>query len=230
MADTKYYSIEFHGDRILTLVTSSAAIVERWILNIYHLHRHRLHKLIIGLDTQYLASLSPNTSYPVATIQLCVGHRCLIFQCLHADAIPATLVNFLGNKNFTFVGVGIRNDAKKLMNDHGLRVVTTRDVADGAAEKYKESKFRIKGLKNLALELLGLSMEKPMEITLSAWNASNLSQAQVEYACHEAYVAYLLGMKLYKVEKYPSAPIMYYMECAFQGRYSNYNMPMFPSD
>ncbi|KAF7811226.1 Werner Syndrome-like exonuclease [Senna tora] len=191
---TKLYSINFYGDEIQTLVTSSSAAVDQWILSIYNLYPHRRRNLIVGLDTEWYPSFSDEITNPVAIIQLCIGNRCLIFQYLHADAIPVSLMRFLESRDFTFVGVGVEDDAKKLMRDHGLRVLATVDVRDMAAEKYGDLGMKRLGLKKLAFALTGKMMKKPKEITLSDWNCRKLSFAQVEYACIDAYVSFLLGV------------------------------------
>ncbi|KAJ0099911.1 hypothetical protein Patl1_21374 [Pistacia atlantica] len=94
-------------------------MVNNWIKEVVYIHRHRLHKLVIGLDTEWC--LPSDAKYQnVAIIQLCVGCSCLIFQLCHKDATPLSLVSFLGNKEFTFVGKEVKNDITKLFKDHQL--------------------------------------------------------------------------------------------------------------
>ncbi|KAF5934712.1 hypothetical protein HYC85_025841 [Camellia sinensis] len=62
--------------------------------------------------------------------------------------------HFLNNPIYTFVGVGIHNDAEKLTKDYGLSVATTVDRRSLTAE-YGMIELRNAGLKNLVREVLG---------------------------------------------------------------------------
>ncbi|KAJ7982376.1 Werner Syndrome-like exonuclease [Quillaja saponaria] len=108
--DPQFYTIDFHEFKIQTTVTASSRVVDRWIFHIYHhihLHGYRFHSdFIVRLDTEWRPNFEPETDNPVAILQLCAGHRCLIFKFLHADTLPSSLVAFLGNKNTTFAGMG----------------------------------------------------------------------------------------------------------------------------
>lgn len=54
----------------------------------------------------------------------------LIFQILHAPNIPQSLINFIGNSNHTFVGVGIKEDVEKIVCDYKLSVAMFVDQGD----------------------------------------------------------------------------------------------------
>ncbi|GJN32077.1 hypothetical protein PR202_gb20551 [Eleusine coracana subsp. coracana] len=47
-----------------------------------------------------------------------------------------------------------------------------------------------------AREVLGLTMEKPYNVTMSNWEKHDLDVAQIQYACIDAYVSYKLGEKV----------------------------------
>ncbi|KAF2300554.1 hypothetical protein GH714_014018 [Hevea brasiliensis] len=174
------HNIQFYGDHIFTTVTPSAAIVDEWIANTRRIYRRKLSKLLVGLDTEWCLPAQPGGYQKVAIIQLCVGKRCLIFQLYHADYIPQSLIRFLGNKKFTFVGKEVQNDADKLFQDYKLHVAHTKDVGYWAAKKYDYSEYRGMGLKALVSDLLQKVIPKPRRITLSRWNAKNLRVEQIE--------------------------------------------------
>ncbi|KAJ9188895.1 hypothetical protein P3X46_000250 [Hevea brasiliensis] len=192
------HNIQFYGDHIFTTVTPSAAIVDEWIANTRRIYRRKLSKLLVGLDTEWCLPAQPGGYQKVAIIQLCVGKRCLIFQLYHADYIPQSLIRFLGNKKFTFVGKEVQNDADKLFQDYKLHVAHTKDVGYWAAKKYDDSEYRRMGLKALVSDLLQKVIPKPRQITLSRWNAKNLRVEQIEYACLDAFVSFELGLLLSK--------------------------------
>lgn len=184
----KIYAVEFYGDEIEVTVTKDATVVNDWILQTVHTHHCRLHKLLIGLDIEWLPCFNPEENHPVALLQLCVGRRCLLFQLLHKDSVPGFLVNFLRDPNFKFVGVGVKGDAEKLLRDHRLFVANTVDLNQLALLVYGEEVYGKMGLKRMAKEVLGKVMEKPLNVTPSKWDAEELVYEQVEYAAIDAFV------------------------------------------
>lgn len=66
-----------------------------------------------------------------------------------------------------------------------------------AAKKFREREMKRQGLKSLMLFFTDTYMEKPKHITLSQWDAKELSFAQIKYACIDAYASYVLGLKFY---------------------------------
>ncbi|XP_047326837.1 Werner Syndrome-like exonuclease [Impatiens glandulifera] len=192
------YTVNFYNDSILTCVTQTPSIVENWISKVESIHRRRLNRLIIGLDIEWRPTFGRRPYSPVATIQLCIGHHCLIFQLIHASYIPDSLVEFLDNPYYTFVGVGIKNDVKKLGNDYQLDIEPTIvDLARLAADRYDcDCDFLHAGLKKLASMVLDLDVEKPKRITLSRWDDLYLSDEQVQYACIDAFLSFEIGRVL----------------------------------
>nr|GMC80247.1 dynamin-related protein 1C [Ipomoea batatas] len=121
------HQVHFHGNNLLVTVTKRAAEVDEWVNEILHNYCHVLHNLVVGLDIEW-HPCSVGEHNPAATLQLCVGERCLIFLLLHKDFIPRSLLAFLAHPRFTFVGVGVQDDADKLLRDHGLAVSNVADL------------------------------------------------------------------------------------------------------
>ncbi|XP_055819681.1 uncharacterized protein LOC129888724 [Solanum dulcamara] len=195
----KIYGIEFYGDEIEVTVTNNAVVVNDWILEIVHVHRRSLHKLLVGLDIEWLPCFNPEENHPVALLQLCVGRRCLLFQLLHKDAVPGFLAKFLGDPNVMFVGVGVKGDAEKLLRDHKLFVANTVDLNRLALSFYGEEVYGKMGLKRMAKEVLGKVMEKPLNVTLSKWDAEELVYEQVEYAAIDAFASFEIARNLFNL-------------------------------
>ncbi|KAK9290236.1 hypothetical protein L1049_008403 [Liquidambar formosana] len=170
-------------------------MVDSWISEIETIHRRRLHRLIVGLDVEWRPSFS-RIRNPVATLQLCVGRRCLIFQLLYAPFIPQSLEDFLTDSDYTFVGVGIDADVNKLLNDHDLEVSNTVDLRGLAAKAFDRGDFGNAGLKYLTREVLGKEIGKPRNVTLSKWDEAWLSRDQVAYACLDAFLSFEIGRTL----------------------------------
>ncbi|XP_044505131.1 Werner Syndrome-like exonuclease [Mangifera indica] len=187
------YDVKFDDHQILTLVTNTSAIVDSWISEIQRIHRRRLHRLIVGFDVEWRPNYRRDQDNPIAVLQLCVGHRCLIFQLFHAPSIPQSLVNFLANNNYSFVGVGIKKDVEKLYDDYQLRVENVYDLRDLAVQSTGNQELRNAGLKKLASAILGKDIQKPRRVTMSPWDKQCLSLAQVQYACIDSFISFEIG-------------------------------------
>ncbi|CAH1445560.1 unnamed protein product [Lactuca virosa] len=119
--------------------------------------------------------------------------RCLIFQILHSPIIPWSLCNFLRNPSYTFTGVGIDEDVKKLTEDYFLVVATAVDLRLIAAKKYRVKELKNAGLKQLTRKVLRKEMSKRKAVTMSNWDNRRLNPAQVQYACIDAFLSFEIG-------------------------------------
>ncbi|KAL3533439.1 hypothetical protein ACH5RR_006960 [Cinchona calisaya] len=195
-----FYDVYFFTDRINTLVTHDPTMVSNWLTHTQRIHRRRLSNLIVGLDVEWRPSFNKYQQNPVATLQLCVGRRCLVFQILHCSydyEIPYDLRDFLANGGYTFVGIGIESDVEKLEEDYGLevggRIVDLRTLA---ADKYGRKELKNSGLKELARVVLNKEVEKPKRVTMGRWDNRWLTPHQVQYACVDAFVSFEVGRRL----------------------------------
>ncbi|TMW96426.1 hypothetical protein EJD97_007378 [Solanum chilense] len=190
------YDVSFYGDSILTTVTWDPEIVTHWITDV---ESDVFFRDVVGLDIEWRPHYRQIRN-PVATLQLCVGRRCLIFQLLQSrNPIPQSLITFLDT--YTFVGVGIEADVEKLERDHGVIVsfsVDLRELASTAYEAFGLG-YQIRtnaGLKELCSVVLAKEMVKPAHITRSRWDNRYLSEEQVEYACIDAFVCFEIEKRL----------------------------------
>ncbi|CAI9099436.1 OLC1v1036262C1 [Oldenlandia corymbosa var. corymbosa] len=195
-----YYDVYFYDDRVNTLVTHDPDVLSNWLFRLQKIHGQRLGNLIVGLDVEWRPNFNRNQDNPIATLQLCVGRRCVVFQILHCSRecqIPDDLKYFLAEPDFTFVGVGIAGDVEKLAYDYGLsvggRIVDLRDLA---ADRYGNKAFKNVGLKDLASAVLGRVVEKPKSVTMGRWDNRWLTPLQVQYACVDAFASFEIGRSL----------------------------------
>ncbi|XP_047180382.1 Werner Syndrome-like exonuclease [Vigna umbellata] len=187
------YDVTFEAHNIHTLVTHHPSQVDRWLSN----NAGRRQGLMVGLDVEWRPNTQPNTQNPVATLQLCVGHACLVFQIIHSPFFSHSLDSFLQDPNVTFFGVGIRADAEKLLRDYGLYVANVYDLRSLAEAKLRGyPHLRQAGLKTLCLHVLGVDVEKPQSITRSFWDNTRLTAEQVQYASIDAFLSYEIGRRL----------------------------------
>ncbi|KAJ8449743.1 hypothetical protein Cgig2_001399 [Carnegiea gigantea] len=187
------FDVTFFGHSIEVAVTSMPEFVGAWIANIENMHHRRIRRggLIVGLDVEWRPNFRPNSPQnPVSLLQLCVGHMCLVFQLQYASELPQSLADFLGNDDYTFVGVGIAGDAQRLYDDCGLVVSNGVDLCFLAADS---PGLRNAGLTALAKEVLDVDYNKPRTITMSNWAKEQLSDAQIQYACIDAFLSFEIG-------------------------------------
>ena len=99
MAKTEVVTVRFGHDAITTTVTSSGKAVECRITEVLSARRidGSRYDMVAELDVEWRPSYRGKQN-PIATLQLCVDRRCLIFQLLHADYLPAALPGFLGDR------------------------------------------------------------------------------------------------------------------------------------
>ncbi|KAJ4836087.1 hypothetical protein Tsubulata_929654 [Turnera subulata] len=184
------YMVNLFNHRISTTVTATPSVVRRWINQTLHFYRFHRGRLVVGLGVQWVPS-----SDEAATLQLCVGSRCLIFQLLHTDTVPLCLRRFLEDPDHTFVGVWNHRDEELLESYHNLRVerlIDLRDVADAELGIGRQV-----SLGRLANEVLGFDgVVKDVWVGRSDWGAEWLSEEQVQYACVDAAVSFLVGKEL----------------------------------
>ncbi|CAN6180844.1 unnamed protein product [Urochloa humidicola] len=188
------YTVRIYDRRFAALATSRPADARRWVTTTRWLHGalHLRGRLVVGLGVQWTPTRLPLHGVPPvpATLQLCVGHRCLLFHLAHADAVPEMLRRFLADPRVTFVGSGSANDRRMLWAHYGIRVARGRELRADA------------GMGNVSLEdmadrFLGYpGIYKPRDVAMSAWHAPRLSPDQVLYASVDAYLAFRLGLIL----------------------------------
>ncbi|XVF66088.1 hypothetical protein PTKIN_Ptkin10aG0006100 [Pterospermum kingtungense] len=190
------FTVSFFSTPITTTVTSAPSVVRNWLFRVLHLHRFHRNRLVVGLGVQWNPYSSIDGPPEAATLQLCIGRQCLIFQLLHATQVPLSLRRFLADPRNTFVGVWNHCDETMLlMSEHELSVARLVDARVVAAERYGLS--RQLSMEKLALMFLGAGeVKKPKRVGVSAWDAYWLSEEQVQYACVDAFVSFELGKAL----------------------------------
>ncbi|GMJ12307.1 hypothetical protein like AT3G12410 [Hibiscus trionum] len=179
---SRTFTVTFFSTPITTTVTATPSVASDWLYRILtNIHSSCRQRLVVGLGVQWnrFSLVDPP---PAATLQLCIGRQCLIFQLLYVDAVPLSLRRFLDDPRNTFVGVWNHLDRGRLYwSDHGLCVSRLVDAHVVAAERYGLS--RQLSMENLAQIFLGADgVNKPERIALSAWDSYWLSLEQVQYA------------------------------------------------
>lgn len=189
-------AISFAGYLVDTTVTDKAVDVDVWVRNIRRMYSGQ--QVIVGLDCEWKPNTSTYMNNKTAILQLCVDTKCLIIQLIYLSYIPQSLLDFLRDPNFTFVGVEVQRDVTKLEADYRLTCSNIADVRELTLSRWPGMFLRKPGVKDIAREVVGLSMPKPLDIGLSDWESRVLDRTQIEYACIDAYASYRIGNFLLK--------------------------------
>ncbi|CAH9098707.1 unnamed protein product [Cuscuta epithymum] len=193
------HSVDFHNINLQVTVTKVASQVDAWISEIIDLHHRRGHRFIIaGLDIKW-HPYRPWNNNLTATLQICVGKKCLVFQLLYKDRFPQSLVTFLTNPLVTFVAIGVQGHAQQLLQDHGLVVGNVLDLQFLATCIYRSRELLWIGLETLAMKVLGLKMDRPSKILQSNWELDDLSFEQITFAAKDAYMSFRIGLTLVNI-------------------------------
>ena len=163
------------------------------------------------------------TNHRVHTLRICIGPSCLIFQIQNAPSILRSLVHFLADWHFTFVGVNnisvtrrlllIQYDINisnkvvlfELVGDYywGLQEQMYKklyqklcqDMVDDYFEWLNQEIFYYGWTKFASL--FGIEIYLPLEVTLSNWSTLHLQNSQILYASLEAWFCFELARFLY---------------------------------
>ncbi|KAL6614800.1 hypothetical protein ACP70R_037070 [Stipagrostis hirtigluma subsp. patula] len=194
------------GTVIKTTVTSDGNAVERFLDEVRGDGDQG--GLLAGIDTEWrYVHRGRRSGYRTAVLQLCVGHRCLVFHIVHADHVPDALRAFLASPDVRFFGVGVDGDVTRLSEDYGMKVDNAVELTLLAAEVLSRKELVTAGLKTLTHEVMGVCIDKPKSVTMSKWDALPLSWKQVQYACIDAFVSYEIGRLLLSGEGAEDAAI-----------------------
>lgn len=108
-----------------------------------------------------------NSQTKPGTLQLCDGHSCLIIElhCRHKD-VPLSLLNFLCQPNYTFVGCGIKENFVNLEKHHGIGCRNAVELGPLAATVMKKLRLSYCGVDELAFVVNNLIFESTGLLTL----------------------------------------------------------------
>lgn len=157
----------------------------------------------LGLDTEWTFvhdSLDSDSETPsktkVAILNQCDEDCCLIVQLPYLDSAQRSLLNFLRLPDYTFVGIGIKENIAKLEKEYGFGCKNSFDLRDLAANVMRQPHLAACGVDELALELNLLKLQKPTSAVFNDWGNNKLNKKQVKLATLKVYAYFETGIKL----------------------------------
>nr|GMD29109.1 Werner Syndrome-like exonuclease [Ipomoea batatas] len=191
----KVFEVDCYHRCFRTTVTAHPGVVRDWIFKMRRRRSYQLRRreLIVGLGVQWSAF----SNNPAATLQLSVGRECLIFQLSRAPRAPMFLRRLLEDPEITRVGVNNHRDVAMLeTTKHGLCVGGVLDLARVARYQGISTSPHL-SMEVLAEDILGMQgVKKAEDVGRSNWDAFTLSGDQVEYACLDASLSFLMAKAL----------------------------------
>jgi ribonuclease D len=141
---------------------------------------------VLGFDTETRPVFKKGMTNPISLLQLATSDTVYIFQLASTPLFPE-LTEILSDESIIKAGVSVRDDIIELKKLHEFEPAGFTDLGDAAAEHG----LKTRGLRNLAVNLLGFRISKGQRCT--NWAKPDLSSKQVEYAATDAWV----GRELY---------------------------------
>ena len=145
---------------------------------------------ILGVDCEWVGQNK------VALLQLGVANgRVVLVRLNKMLRPPKSLFGLLGDSRTLKVGVGVNEDAQKLLNDFGMDVKSSVDLRH-LIRLVRPEGLRRSGLAGLAKEFLDVTMDKDWRIRAGDWEADILSERQIAYAAQDAICAVNVALKM----------------------------------
>ncbi|GER34681.1 polynucleotidyl transferase [Striga asiatica] len=189
--------VEFDGKTIETTVTSRSSTAQRWLQNIVKLLNQHRTKRIVGMDCKYIRHPINSMSNKTATLNLCVGTKCLVIQLLHINRIPQSITDFLSDPRNMFVGIEILENSRKLHKEYALDVDRKVDLHFLAKHWFPVRYNGRPSLRALASRIIGLNARRKCgDNNEGNWESVVLNEELVEQACADAYALYNIACKL----------------------------------
>ncbi len=152
---------------------------------VQEISKHRL----VGFDTETRPSFKKGQHYKVSLLQLALDKKVFLIRLNHTG-LTDELIALLENENVIKTGVGLRDDLVALQK---LRKFHPKGFEDLAVIS-KKSGLLVESVKKLTALLLGFRISKSAQT--SNWEATSLSEKQLEYAATDAWVCLEIHKKL----------------------------------
>ncbi|XP_054733480.1 exonuclease 3'-5' domain-containing protein 2-like [Anastrepha obliqua] len=151
------------------------------------LRKHCEENPVLGFDCEW-----EWRSKGVDILQLCTHKRyCAVIRLCAMDTFPPSLCDLLNDSHVVKVGVDALEDAGRLSRNLNLTTVSTLDLRFVAVLTGEEPG----SLAAMHERVVGVPLDKCLDVSESNWRANNLTQEQINYAAGDA----IAGINIYKI-------------------------------
>ncbi|KAL9318819.1 hypothetical protein ACSQ67_015336 [Phaseolus vulgaris] len=191
------HCFDLQGVQINTHVTKKKSTILEVLESFLHSADSEQVK-VIGIDMEWHHTNDDLKKTKCATLNLCDGNTCLIIQLLHMDSIPKSLFNFLHLPDYSFVGIGIRDDLYQLEVEYGIRCRNAVELGPLAASVMKMPRLSGCGIDELTLAVnkLDLRKHRPLTALFKDWGQCALGVKLAKLATTNVYSFYKVGSRL----------------------------------
>lgn len=153
---------------------------------------------VIGLDCEWVAE--GKKANKIALLQLAsIDGYCSLIRLCALGHVPNSLKELLSDKSIIKTGVAVNSDASRLLKDYGVLCKGMLDLRHMA----KSVGSVPAGLGKMSNLYLNKELDKDWRIRCSNWEASTLTDRQIQYASDDALVSvqlfeYFNNLKLKK--------------------------------
>jgi ribonuclease D len=144
---------------------------------------------VVGFDTETRPSFKKGQSYKLALLQIAVPNKVYLIRT-HYTGLSEEITSVFENANIIKAGVAIRDDIKALQT---LRKFEPKGFVE-LANVAKDVGLQVESVKKLAGLILGFRISKSAQT--SNWEATTLTEKQIEYAATDAWVCLELFEKM----------------------------------
>ena len=143
---------------------------------------------IVGLDCEWV---SRDKKEAVALIQISShSGECVLVRLCKVQRILPEIQEIPENDEILKVGVEILGDAHRVTRDFKVSVCGCLDLRHLVFNhQYEEILKKKMGLAGLSTELLGITIEKDLQIRCSDWEALRLTNGQIDYASLDSFLS-----------------------------------------
>ena len=151
----------------------------------------KISDVVIGFDVEWKPVFKKDQYNKTACVQLCwSSEECVVVHLVGMSSFPSELAVLLESQSILKVGVGVRGDMQRLVNEKRIRSIGAIVELAGMAG------MKNAGLKQLLYHQTKYVVQKNKKLTMSNWEHAPLSKEQVEYATLDALSGWLIYQKL----------------------------------
>lgn len=168
----------------------------------------------VGFDTEWKPEFRMGENNRIALIQICFrkafwschdsNYVCLLMH-VSLSGMTAKLKNFLEDPNVTKAGVVLDQDIHKLSRHYGVDLKSYSDVDTHVQFRIYNCQGPSFGMIKLVDMVLGMDMKKAKSLSMSNWEAIQLSPGQHKYAATDAFAC----LRLYEALAWQPPPMNY---------------------
>ncbi|KAI9103905.1 hypothetical protein DFS34DRAFT_646003 [Phlyctochytrium arcticum] len=157
-------------------------------------------RLVLGLDAEWSCALIKGATNIVATIQLSAADGTLYLFHIRKNkrqqkiTLPSDLTKLLEVEPIKFVGVHIKADITRISRAYNVEIPEQRVCELIHFARQRKLGIAGRSLAAMVQQMLGKTLDKDPKLRLSDWERPELTRAQVQYACLDAYAGILCFM------------------------------------